>query len=118
MWFGLNYIRTERRDRHVGYNDYFRNSFGAEFHLDIGTRFDFDADAVYEVYDYANACAFHNPAAGRKTMERALGYISASYRITPSISLLGSFTYQDVTSNDARLAYNRNQFALSVRWEQ
>lgn len=118
MWFGLNYIRTERRDRHVGYNDYFRNSFGAEFHLDIGTRFDFDADAVYEVYDYANAFAFHNPAAGRKTMERALGYISASYRITPSISLLGSFTYQDVTSNDARLAYNRNQFALSVRWEQ
>ena len=118
FWFGLNYIRTDRRDRHVGYNDYIRNSFGADFHLDLGWRFDLDAAAIYEVYDYANAFAFHNPAAGRKTMERSIGTVAATMRLNQNFSLVGAYRYNDVTSNDARLAYNRSQFELNLRWEQ
>ncbi|HSD69386.1 MAG TPA: hypothetical protein VLB07_07530 [Woeseiaceae bacterium] len=118
FWFGLNYIRTDRRDRHVGYNDYIRNSFGAELHLDLGWRFDLDAAAIYEVYDYANAFAFHNPVAGRKTMERSIGTVAATLRLNQNFSLVGAYLYNDVASNDARLAYNRSQFELNLRWEQ
>jgi hypothetical protein len=70
------------------------------------------------VYDYANAFAINKPAAAQKTMERTAGSVAANFRPTSCISLVGAFTYNDVTSNDARLAYNRNQFALSLRWEQ
>ncbi len=118
IWFGLNYMRTDRRDRHVGYNDYIRNSFGAEVHLNIGWRFELEAFAVYEVYDYANAFAFHNSTTGRKTMERSIGSVAANLRLSDHFSLVGAFVYNDVTSNDARLAYNRSQFELSLRWEQ
>jgi len=118
MWFGLNYVRTERQDKHVGYNDYVRNSYGAEFRLSIGSRFDIDATAVYEVYDYTNAFAFHNPASGRKTMDRTVGRATANFRMTDHLSLVAAATYQDVASNDTRLAYNRNQIGLSIRWEQ
>jgi len=118
MWFGVNYVRTDRRDKHVGYNDYVRNSYGADFHLSIGSRFDLDVAAIYEVYDYPSAFAFHNPAAGRKTMDRTIGTATADFRLTQHLSLLATATYQDVASNDTRLAYNRNQIELSIRWEQ
>jgi hypothetical protein len=118
LWFGLNFVRTDRRDLHVGYNDYIKNSFGADLHLTIGTRFDFEATAFYEVYDYSTAYAFHNPDAGRKIMERTIGNVSVTLRLSRHLSLVGAATYQDVASNDTRLAYNRNQFSLSIRWEQ
>lgn len=118
LWFGLNYIRTDRRDRHVGYNDYLRNSFGAEVHMNLSWRFELEAAAVYEVYDYSNAFAFHNPVAGRKTMERSIGTVAATVRISRNFSLVGAYLYNDVTSNDARLAYNRSQIELNLRWEQ
>jgi hypothetical protein len=117
MWIGLNYVRTDRADRHVAYNDYTRNSFSAEFHLDLGSRFDLDAEVFNDVYDYPNAFAFHNPAAGRKTLDRIGGGLAATFRMTRSLSLVGNLEYQDIASNDTRLAYNRSQFALSVRWE-
>jgi tetratricopeptide (TPR) repeat protein len=118
LWFGLNFVRTDRRDLHVGYNDYIKNSFGADLHLTIGTRFDFEATAFYEVYDYSTAYAFHNPDAGRKIMERTIGNVSVTLHLSRHLSLVGAATYQDVASNDTRLAYNRNQFSLSIRWEQ
>lgn len=117
LWFGLDFVRTDRRDQYVGYNDYIKNSYGADLHLNVGDRFAFDAVAFYETYDYGNAFAFHNPNAGPKTMERTIGSILATYRMTEQFSLVGTLIYQDVESNDTRLAYNRNQFTLSVRWE-
>lgn len=117
LWFGLDYVRTDRRDMYVGYNDYIKNSYGADLHLNVSDRFALDAVAFYEIYDYANAYAFHNPNAGRKTMERAIGSLLATFRITEQFTLVGTMIYQDVESNDTRLAYNRNQFTLSVRWE-
>jgi hypothetical protein len=118
FWFGFDYVRTQRQDLYVGYNDYTKDSYGVDFHLNAGSRFDLDAVAFYEIYDYTNAFAFHNPAAGRKTMERTLANIVATMRMTDHLSLIGLIIYQVVDSNDARLAYNRNQIALSIRWEQ
>jgi hypothetical protein len=94
------------------------NLFALRLHLVIGWRFDLEALAICDMYDYANAFAFHNSTAGRKTMERSIGSVAATLRLSDHFSLVGAFVYNDVTSNDARLAYNRCQYELSLRWEQ
>jgi tetratricopeptide (TPR) repeat protein len=116
MWFSVGYTRTDREDRHVGYNDYVRDEYSVRFNMRIGNRFTFEATGRYFNYNYDNAFAFHEPTAGRKTMERTMGSIIASYRMTQSLDLVGEYYYRDVASNDARLAYNRSQTMLAVRW--
>ena len=117
MWFALNYIRTDREDGHVGYNDYVKDSYGIELHWRIGQRFDLDATALYRVYDYANAFAFQEPAGGPKTLERVHGRLIGTFDMTRHLTLVGEWRYEDVTSNDSRLAYNRSQYVLGIRWE-
>ena len=118
FWFGVAYARTTREDQYVGYNNYIRDDYGAQLHLSIGNRFDLDASAVYQIYDFENAFAFHEPVAGRKTLETATGSIAATFRMTDTLSLIGEFYYRDVASNDTRIEYARNQMLLSVRWMQ
>ena len=84
----------------------------------LGDRFTLDASAAYQIYDYENAFAFHEPVAGRKTLERAIGTLAASFQMTESLSLVGEFYYRDVTSNDTRIEYARNQMLIGVRWMQ
>jgi hypothetical protein len=116
MWFGVAYARTEREDRHVGYNNYFRDEYGAQLHLSFGDRFDFDATATYRIYNFENAFAFQVPAGGRKTLESASGMASATYWMTDTLSIVGEFIYRDVVSNDTRIEYGRSQMLLSLRW--
>ncbi len=116
MWFGVAYARTEREDRHVGYNNYFRDQYGAQLHLSFGDRFDFDATATYRIYNYENAFAFQVPAGGRKTLETASGMASATYWMTDTFSVVGEYIYRDVVSNDTRIEYARSQMLISLRW--
>jgi len=116
MWFGLDYVRTEREDGYVGYNDYIKDSYGVDLHWRIQDRFSIVASALFQVYDYENAFAFQNPTAGRKTLERSLGEILATFDITPQLSLVAEYRYEDVASNDARIAYDRNRISVSIRW--
>ena len=118
MWFGFDVERTERTDQYVGYNDYTRDSFGAEFHWNIGDRFDLEASGVYRLYDYPNAFAFHNPAAARKTQESLDANFEASYRFTRNLSVFAEVRHREVVSNDIRVQYDRTGYALGVRWEQ
>ena len=118
MWFGFAYSRTERVDQYLGYNNYFRDNYGAQFHLSIGDRFDLDAMAAYRIYNYENAFAFHEVAAGRKTLETAAGSASATFRLTDTLTLVGEYKFRDVTSNDTRIEYARRQILLGVRWIQ
>jgi len=118
MWFGVNYIRTDRTDRNVGYNNYVKNSYGAEFHWRLGNRFDLEANGRYQIYDYENAFAFQNPAAGQKTLERIFGTVRATFDMTPQLTLVTEYRYEDTQSNDTRIAYNRSRFAISVLWER
>jgi tetratricopeptide (TPR) repeat protein len=118
MWFGIGYSRTNREDKHVGYNNYVRDEYAAQFHLRISDRFRFETRARYSLYDYENAFAFHEPTAGRKTMERVTGTFVAAYRMTNSLELVGEYYLRDVTSSDPRLAYNRGRAILSIRWFQ
>jgi len=116
MWLSIGYVRTEREDRHLGYNNYLRDDYGVGFHLRIGSRFRFEASGHFYNYNYENAFAFHEPLAGRKTLERAMGSILASYRMTQSLDLVAEYNYRDVVSNDDRIDYTRGQTILAVRW--
>lgn len=116
MWFGVAYARTEREDRYVGYNNYFRDEYGAQLHLSAGDRFDFDVTATYRIYNYENAFAFHTPIGGRKTLETASGMAAATFRMTETLSLVGEYLYRDVVSNDTRIEYGRSQILLSLHW--
>lgn len=118
LWFSVAYARTTREDRHVGYNNYFRDDYGASLHLSIGNRFDLDAIASYRIYNYENAFAFNEPLAGRRTLETATGIATATFWMTESLSLVGEYHYRDVTSNDTRIEYARSQILIGVRWMQ
>ena len=116
MWFSLGYTHTERIDQYLGYNDYFRDGYKAAFHLRLGQRFDLEAAANYYIYDYQNAFAFHEPTAGRKTLETATGRVVATFKMTDSLDLVGEFSLREVTSNDTRIEYERTQAVLAIRW--
>jgi len=118
MWFGFDVERTDRADKYVGYNDYTRDSYGFEFHWQPGRRFKLVLDAEYNLYDYPNAFAFHEPAVGPKTYELSEGRIIGTYRMTPHLSLVGEARYRETVSNDTRIQYERTQFMLGVRWQQ
>jgi len=117
LWFGVEYQRRNRTDKHVGYNTYIRDSYGGELHWRIGNRFDIEASGFYRLYDYENAFAFHNPVAGRKTLETADVSMIATYRMTRSLSLVLEGRWRERASTDTRIAYDRNQFVLGIRWE-
>jgi len=116
LWFGVKYLFTDRRDQYVGYYDYTRDGFGAEIHFEFGDNFTLDVEGLYRIYNFANAYAFHNPAIDRKTMETASGRIGIRYDMPWNLRLAGDFNYQEVASNDARIAYQRSMFMLSLEW--
>ncbi len=118
LWFGVSAKRTERTDKYVAYNDYTRDTYGVELHWSPGARFDLAANGIYELYNFPNAFAFHNPVAGRKTQESARINLIGTFRMTHSLSLVAEARYRETVSNDTRIQYERNQFTLGVRWER
>ena len=117
MWFGFGYDLTDRTDRYVGYNDFSRDSYNFEFHWTPNRRFDLELDGYYRVYDFPNAFAFHNPAAGPKTLETADADLAFSWRFTRNLSISADIEYRDTASTDTRIAYDRMRYALGVTWE-
>ncbi len=53
----------------------------------------------------------------RKTMETASGRIGIRYDMPWNLRLAGDFNYDEVASNDARIAYQRSLFMLSLEWD-
>jgi hypothetical protein len=118
LWFGIDVKRRVRTDQYVGYNDYDRDSFGLELHWTPTERFDFEANGIYRLYNFPNAFAFNNPVAGRKTQESAEINLLGTFQMTRHLSIVGTARYRETVSNDTRIQYERNQFTLSVLWEQ
>lgn len=117
LWFGLGYTLTDRTDRFVGYNDYTRDAFRAEIQFTPGARFSVELLALYRLFDYPNAFAFHNPTANPRTQEDIYGTLALSYRLTRGLSLVAEGRYREVASNDTRIEYERTQFIVGVRWQ-
>lgn len=116
MWFGVGYRRLDRVDQFEGYSNYTRDTYGVQFHWDIGSRFRVALMGDYHLYNYPNTFAFHNPVAGRKTLESADANLTASYRMTRHLDLFLEADYRERVSNDTRIQYGRRQYVLGVRW--
>ncbi|MFQ6004035.1 MAG: hypothetical protein ACE5OQ_00910 [Woeseia sp.] len=117
FWSGFDYIRTQRQDKYLGYNDYTRHTYNVDIGWRVGRNFKLRANAYYRLYDYENAFAFHSPAAGRKTLQTINGSFSATYSMASDLSLVARYNFRDVDSNDTRIAYDRAQYALGIRWD-
>lgn len=117
LWIGFSIEQTRRTDQYAGYNDYTRDSFGAEIHWTPGERFNLEASGNYQLYDYPNALAFHSLIAGRKTRESVKISVIGKYRMTRHLSLVGEARFRETVSNDIRIQYERTQFTIGVRWE-
>jgi len=117
FWFGFDYVRTERKDKYLGYNNYTRDTYSVEFNWRPSRKFRVDASAYYRVYTYENAFAFHNPVAGRKTLETMNGSLFATYQLAWDLTLILQYNYRNVDSNDTRIAYDRTQYVFGVRWD-
>jgi tetratricopeptide (TPR) repeat protein len=117
MWFGFEYERVDREDRHVGYHDYVRDHYELEYHWSIGARFDFELSGYYRNYKYDNAFAFNNPQLPRKTLESVRFDTALSYRMTPDLRLVLDVRYDEFASNDTRIEYDRMRYSLGVLWE-
>ena len=117
FWFGFDYQRTQREDKYLGYNNYTRDTYGVEFNWRVGEKFKLEASGYYRVYDYENAFAFHNPIAGRKTLETINGSLFATYKLAWDLTMILQYNYRDVQSSDTRIAYDRAQYVLGVRWD-
>jgi len=118
MWFGFDVKRTERTDQYVGYNDYTLDGYEFEFHWVPNSRFSLELYGEYELFDYPNAFAFHEPTAGSKTQETATVELYASYRITRHLSIFTDARFHEIVSNDLRIQYDRTEYVLGVRWDQ
>ena len=118
MWFGFDIKHTERTDQYVGYYDYTRDSFGVEFHWSPGRRFDFEASSAYNLYDYPNAFAFHEPTLPRRTQESLDTEIRVRYHFTRHLSVAAEANLREVVSNDIRIQYDRTQYLVGIRWQQ
>jgi hypothetical protein len=117
FWFGFGYLRTEREDKYLGYNNYIRDTYDVDFNWRPGRKFRLEASAYYRVYDFENAFAFHNPIAGRKTLETVNGSLFATYDLAYDLTLMLQYNYRDVDSSDTRIAYDRSQYVLGIRWD-
>ena len=117
LWFGVEIGRTERTDKHVGYNDYTRDDYELLINWNPSRRFNMRLGGVYRLYDYPNAFAFHDPTASVKTQENLDARISGQFRMTRGLSLVGRARYRETVSNDLRIQYERWEFILGVLWQ-
>jgi len=70
------------------------------------------------VYDYTNAFAFNDPAAGPKELEDLSTELFAEFHITDDLSVSAELAVSDVTSTDARAQYSRAQTVFGVTWRR
>ena len=104
-------------DKYLGYNNYIRDTYSAEIKWRPSNKLTLDARAFYRVYNYENAFAYHNPIAGRKTLQSLNANFFATYKIAWDLTLMLQYNLRDVQSSDARIAYNRAQYILGIRWD-
>lgn len=118
LWFGFEYERVDREDRHVGYNNYIRDHYEVELSWSPGARFSFDVSGFYRNFNFENAFAFHNPTRPQKTLETARFDATLSYRITRNLTVMLEARIDDIASNDTRIEYDRARYSLGLQWQQ
>jgi predicted extracellular nuclease len=114
----VDYLRLERLDRYLGYDDYTQDVLRVRGVFRFGSRFDVALAALARAYDYPNAFAFNEPAAGALEHDEADVEITANFRLNRRWSLFAELAALDVTSTDARAAYTRTRMQLGAAWRR
>lgn len=107
-----------RTDKFAGYNDYTRNK------VKFRARYKFSNDAFvraklsYSKTDYANAFAFENILAAKKTTNTAQASLKAAHHLSSlgEPTLWVKLDYKKVTANDLRYDYKLTEAALGGDW--
>lgn len=113
----LDYDVTDRKDNHVGYHDYRKNSYGLRAIYDKD-QVRLKAKAVWWKRDYDNAYAFDNPTQPEMTYKAAEYSVKGDYDLTKTRGLWAEFKSVDQKSTDLRYQYDRYQVMAGVRWEK
>jgi tetratricopeptide (TPR) repeat protein len=116
LWVGVDVEHTERTDQYLGYYDYSRDSLGGEIHWSPAARFSLEGSAVYNLYDFPNAYAFHEPTLARRTQESLDATLEARFHINQHFSIVAEAHHREVVSNDIRIQYDRTRYLIGVRW--
>jgi len=112
----IRYVRTERTDGFVGYNDYLQDrvrfALVQRFTPQLRARFIID----YSDRSYPRAFAFDEPTAPAKAYDVLTLGALVEYELRDGLSLYGEIDRDDVSSSDARGEYERLQTTFGVSW--
>jgi len=117
-WMSLDfsYMRLDRTDAFQGYMNYTQDILGARVVMRPGKRWTISAGLTQRSYDYQNAFAFNDPAAGPKTLDDSIADLSVNWDVMKSFSISMDFASTDVTSSDPRAAYTRQRNLIGAVW--
>jgi tetratricopeptide (TPR) repeat protein len=117
-WMSLDfsYLRLDRTDEFQGYMNYTQDILGARVVMRPGKRWTISAGLTQRSYDYPNAYAFNDPAAGAKTLDDSVADLGVNFDVMKSLSISVDFASTDVTSSDPRAAYTRERSLIGAVW--
>ncbi len=117
-WMSLDfsYMRLDRTDGFEGYMNYTQDIIGARVVMRPSKRWTISAGLTQRSYDYPNAYAFNEPAAGLKTLDDSVADLSVSFDVLKALSISVDLASTDVTSSDPRAAYTRQRSLVGVVW--
>jgi tetratricopeptide (TPR) repeat protein len=117
-WMDLDfaYLHLDRADRFEGYADYGQDLVTLRAALHPGRRVSVSAGATARTYDYPNAFAFNDPAAGPKELDDVVADFRVDIAIKKALSIVVGLEATDVTSTDARAQYSRARSLLGISW--
>jgi tetratricopeptide (TPR) repeat protein len=112
------YSQLTRVDGFVGYADYTQDVATLRVSFRPTDRWFLALGATSRVYDYANAFAYNDSAAGPKELDELTGELWAEFRVSEHWSVSADLATQDVTSTDERAAYARARSVISATWRR
>jgi hypothetical protein len=117
-WMSLDfsYMRLDRTDAFQGYMNYTQDIIGARVVMRPSKRWTISAGLTQRSYDYQNAFAFNDPAAGAKTLDDSIADLSVNFDVLKSLSVSIDLASTDVTSSDPRAAYTRQRSLVGAVW--
>jgi tetratricopeptide (TPR) repeat protein len=117
-WMSLDfsYMRLDRTDGFQGYMSYSQDIIGARVVMRPSKRWTISAGLTQRSYDYPNAYAFNDPAAGPKTLDDSIADLAVNFDVMKSLSVSVDLASTDVTSSDPRAAYSRQRSLVGAVW--
>ena len=111
-----------RRDNFVSYNDYAKTTLKLRVLREWNQELLLKGKVYYSNTDYANAFAFEDPAAAKKTSSAIKVSVQADYtgkmlRTVSADALWAKLNYKDYTSNDLRYNYNVVEIVVGGDWQ-